>query len=162
MLQCITHHFAVRRRCGCRLYSAVLHPPYIMCTHTAHRLTIIRFGPFASQVRSGRMLSPVLSVTPSLPIRCDIMTNGLVFSWFHDWLWTFMVASFTSQFLHFSNSSFSVNPEAAMNQVGIFISIVLADQGMNAQFIGHVLLLSHVHSVTRWERQYYSIQKLEC
>ncbi len=74
------HRFAVHRRCGCRLYSAVLHPPYIMCSHTIHRLTIIRFGPFASQIRSGRMLSPVLSVTPSLPIRCAIITNGLVFS----------------------------------------------------------------------------------
>jgi hypothetical protein len=74
------HHLAVRRRCGCRLCSAVLHPPYIMCSHKVHRLTIIRFGPFASQIRSGRMLSPVLSVTPSLPIRCAIMTNGLVFS----------------------------------------------------------------------------------
>ena len=56
--------------------------PCIARSHTVHRLTIIRFGPFASQVRSGRMLSPVLSVTPSLPIRFAIMTNGHVSSCF--------------------------------------------------------------------------------
>jgi len=53
--------------------------------------SVLQFGPFSNQVSSGRLISPVLSVTPSSPIR--------------------------------------VNPEATANGVGIFMSIMLTDQG---------------------------------
>jgi hypothetical protein len=51
-----------------------------MFPRTFDRLTIIRFGPFAIQILSDRMLSPVLSVTPSLPVGFATMPNGLVSS----------------------------------------------------------------------------------
>jgi hypothetical protein len=47
--------------CACDTSSAHACPPQSVVS--------LRFGPFASQISTGRLLSPVLSVTPSSPIR---------------------------------------------------------------------------------------------
>ena len=47
----------------------------------------------------------------------------------------------------------SVNPAAALNQAGIFISIVLADQGTHAQLVAHALPLLFGRSAMNWALQ---------
>lgn len=63
------HEFStVRRYRSCRFYNTVQQPSSLFL-NVCQTYMCGRFGPFANQINAGRLLSSVLSVTPSSPIR---------------------------------------------------------------------------------------------
>jgi hypothetical protein len=95
-------------------------------------LTHVRFGPFARQLEGGRLVSPILSVTPSIPIRFDLFAFLCFVLFCFVVLWGEFICLLLCCFSLLEPFS-SVNPEAILNQAGIFISIVLSDQGTYTQ-----------------------------
>jgi hypothetical protein len=78
----VAQQVSVSLRCSavCRCSSAglnfaVLPTPMLPFLCSAEYLTRFRFGSFSNQVSSGRLLSPVLSVTPSSPIRYVVVVR---------------------------------------------------------------------------------------
>lgn len=70
--------WAVRRECRCRLSCSV---SLLLTFCVFSSIDFCRYGPFASEVQRGRLLSSVISVIPSAPIK-SVLLSGTLFSIF--------------------------------------------------------------------------------